>query len=55
MGIRLQRKVLQRIAVSNGLLWRGLSELENLWVFAGVVLDDTLANLGNVQKSVEKI
>lgn len=57
MGVHLESKVLQRIAVSDRICRVFLCEGENTRVLAlvSVVLDNALADLGNVQQTVQQI
>lgn len=56
MGVDLQSKVLEGVAVPNRPARVGLRHADNTRVLAGgVVLDDTLANARNVQESVEQV
>jgi hypothetical protein len=57
VSIDLESKVLERIAVADGPCGVCLGKLEDTRVFGGraVVLDNTLANLGDVEEAMEKV
>lgn len=55
--IDLESKVLKGVGVSDGLVGVGFCESQDAGVLvcAAVVLDDALADLGDVQKPVQKV
>jgi hypothetical protein len=57
VSVDLESKVLERIAVPDGPCGVCLGKLEDTRVFGGraVVLDNTLANLGDVKKAMEEV
>lgn len=55
IGISLESKVLERIAVPHRLLGVILGKLETLVVLASIVLYNTLTDLGDMKKTVEEI
>jgi hypothetical protein len=57
VSVDLESKVLERVAVSDGPCGVCLGKLEDTRVFGGraVVLDNTLADLGDVKEAMEKV
>jgi hypothetical protein len=57
MRVDFESEVLESVRVANSLSWVGFCEGEDTGVLVGaaVVLDDTLADLGDMQKAVQKV
>lgn len=57
VSVHLESEVLESVGVADSLVRVGLSESQDAGVLvsAAVVLDNTLADLGNVQKAVQKV